>query len=134
MKALLAAVLLPLAAAAPVQAQEVTVTYDEFGQMSDEQKLDVFNEVSAENRALLVRTQAERWLALHRTRLSEEQVSVVEEAIAFTQPELYDDADREAEEAASEDLMARLMALLSREDMMHAFTRRGAYIPPAASE
>ena len=128
MKAL--AVTLLLAFAATASAQDITVTYDEFGPMADQDKIRVFNEVSPENRALLVRTQAERWLAANRDRLSEEQVEAVEGAIAFIRPELYDEANREAEQAEMQVVMQSVTAVLSDAEVMHAFTRRGAYIPP----
>ena len=133
MKRLLALAVCALALSASPDAQ-VTVSYDEYGPMDDQQKLTVFNEVSPENRALLVRTQAERWLAANRDRLSDEQVGAVEGAIAFIEPSRYDEEDAEADRAASEEVMGRVMAALSRDDIMQAFTRRGAYIPPTEGE
>lgn len=133
MKRLLAIATCAIALAASSRAQ-VTVSYDEFGPMDDQQKLAVFNEVSPENRAVLVRTQAERWLAAHHRRLSDEQVEAVEGAIAFIEPSRYDDEDREADQAAMQEAMARIMVVLSREDIGQAFTRRGAYLPPTGDE
>ena len=133
MKRLLAVAACALALSTSSDAQ-VTVSYDEYGPMEDQEKIAVFNEVSAENRALLVRTQAERWLAANRDRLSDEQVEAVEGAIAFIEPALYDEEDAEADQAASEEVMGRLTAVLPFEDMMQAFTRRGAYIPPSDDE
>ena len=133
MRRLLAIAFCALALSASSEAQ-VTVSYDEFGPMDDQQKIVVFNEVSQENRALLVRTQAERWLAAHRDRLSDEQVEAVERAIAFIEPSLYDSERTEAEQAASQEVMGRVMAVLSREEVRQAFTRHGAYIPPASDK
>ena len=133
MKRLVAIAICALALSASLGAQ-VTVSYDEFGPMDDPQKIAVFNEVSPENRAVLVRTQAERWLAANRHRLSGEQVGAVARAIAFIEPSRYDEDDVEADRTASEEVFARVMAVLPREEVGQAFTRRGAYIPPAGDE
>jgi hypothetical protein len=41
----------------------------------------IFTDISAENRALLIKTHIERWLAANRQRLNNEQITVVEDII-----------------------------------------------------
>jgi hypothetical protein len=59
--------------------EQLEVNYDQFFLKPVKERIKIFNEISAENRAFLVKTQAERWLAANRSRLTVEQVSIVEE-------------------------------------------------------
>lgn len=43
--------------------EQTSIGYDEFMPQPLKERLKIFNEVSAENRALLIKTHVERWLA-----------------------------------------------------------------------
>ncbi len=109
-----------------------TIDYDQFWPKSHQERLSIFNEVSAENRALLVKTHVERWLAANRLRLSREQVAVIEEIIGFISPELYEE-HRDFEKIARqvEALREKAEAILSPEDIIQVSSDRPDYIPAA---
>ena len=70
--------------------EQLEIKYDQFFLKPAKDRLEIFNEISAENRSFLVKTQAERWLAANRSRLTHEQVSVAEEIIQSISPEWYE--------------------------------------------
>ncbi|MEM9996727.1 MAG: hypothetical protein AAF809_03415 [Bacteroidota bacterium] len=109
------------------------VGYDEFAQLSMEERIQVFNEIDLENRAAIVREQAQRWLARNRARLSEEQVALYGEMLDFIEPAKYDGLSPEEERAAI-DLTESFLTLFSLEDYRDAFTNEAPYIPPIADE
>ena len=63
--------------------------YDDFMKLSVHQRHARFDTISAENKAMIVRTHSERWLRNNRGRLSASEVEVFEEIIAFISPDLY---------------------------------------------
>ncbi|MEM8556819.1 MAG: hypothetical protein AAGG50_03150 [Bacteroidota bacterium] len=109
------------------------VGYDEFAQLSMEERIRVFNEIDLENRAAIVREQAQRWLARNRARLSEEQVALYGEMLDFIEPAKYDGLSPEEERAAI-DLTESFLTLFSLEDYRDAFSNEAPYIPPIADE
>ena len=107
-----------------------TISYDQFMPKPLEERLRIFNEVSAENCALLIKTHVERWLAANRARLDLEQITVIEEAIRSISPEWYQ-AQRDEEKVMreAEALREKAEAVLSRADMIQVFTNRAEYVP-----
>ena len=100
----------------------MTLDYDSFRAKSWEERVTLFNSISAEEKAELVRTHISRWLQSHRDELTAEQVEILEENIASVIPELY-------VRPRDRDLFNRFMALekrtagvLSREQMRDALT------------
>jgi hypothetical protein len=91
-------------------------------------KIRTFNEISPENRAELVRTQVERWLKQNRSRLTPEQIKVVEDSLAVITPDLYRTPKREEDMAKIRELEARVRELFSREDAAQAFSNQGTCI------
>jgi hypothetical protein len=63
--------------------------YDSFRAKHWAERISLFNSISAEERAELVRTHLSRWLSLHRHELTSEQVAMLEENIAFISTDLY---------------------------------------------
>jgi hypothetical protein len=111
--------------------EQLEVNYDQFFLKSVKERRNIFNEISAQNRAFLVKTHAERWLAANDSRLTHKQVSVVEELIQSISPEWYktkhdfsDEIDPEAEV-----LIKKVEAVLSREDVAQLATNGAEYIP-----
>jgi hypothetical protein len=107
-----------------------TIDYEQFFLKPVKERIKILNEISAENRAFLFKTQAERWLSTNRSRLTHEQVAVVEELIQSISPKWYenklnfDDIEPEAEA-----LVKKIEATLSRQDVMELTTERAQYIP-----
>jgi hypothetical protein len=109
---------------------QTIIGYDQFMPEPLQERLRIFNEVSAENRAMLIRTHVERWLAANRHRLTDEQISVVEEVIGFILPESYRaERDTEKVEQEAEALRAKAEAVFSHEDVMQIMSNRADYVP-----
>lgn len=115
--------------------EQPAIGYDQFFFKPVKERIKILNEISAENRAFLFKTQAERWLSANRSRLTPEQVAVVEELIQSISPEWYkkkrnfDEIKPEAEV-----LVKKLESVLSREDVMEFSTERANYIPAVENE
>lgn len=110
--------------------EQPAIGYDQFMPQPFEERLRIFREVSAENRALLMKTHIERWLAANRPRLTDEQVAVVEEFISFISPELYR-AEPEEEKTIREveALKKKGEAVFSRDDLRQIVSERADYVP-----
>jgi hypothetical protein len=109
-------------------AQGTRVEYDEFCKLDLQAKNRLFNVITPENRADLIRTQIQRWLDKSRPRLTPAQIQVMEDNIAFIKADLYRLPRREADLAKAKELEQRTLALMSREDMTEALTVYGSCI------
>lgn len=111
--------------------EELEVSYDQFYLKPFDKRREIFNEISAENRAFLVKTQAERWLAANRSRLTAKQISVVEEMNRAISPEWYKMKTDFSEKVDPkvEALIKKVEAVLSHEDLLQLATNRADYIP-----
>ena len=89
----------------------------------------------AEDRALLMKTHVERWLAATRPRLTGEQIAVVEEMIHYITPEQYQ-AERDIEKIhqKAEALQRKAETVFSREDIRQIVSERADYVPPVKSQ
>lgn len=107
------------------------LTYDEFMVNSVGERIRLFNQVTAENRAHLVRAHLTRWLARHGARLTPEQHAVLQEALTVITPAWYRRSRRRTEHlAAIRALEEKMARVLSREDMGQALTVHADYIGP----
>lgn len=115
--------------------EQPTVSYDDFFLKPDKERLEIFNEITAENRALIVKTQSERWLAANRSRLNNEQIVAVEAMIHAISPDWYK-TDRNFEEINPEveAMVKKVEAVLSPDDVKQLATRRAEYIPVVEDE
>jgi hypothetical protein len=113
-----------------VHAAQSTVDYDTFMQQDVQGRLRTFNAITPENRAVLVRTQVERWLAANQDRLTSDQTAAMRDFIAFVQPDAYRPETRDAYLPRAKELEQRAAALFTREDLRQALTIQGSYIPP----
>jgi len=116
--------------------EQIEVNYDQFFLTPVKERRGIFTEISAENRAFLVKTHAERWLAANRSRLTDEQVSVVEELIQSISPEWYKTRHDFSEEIDPEVevLIKKVEAVLPREDVRQLATNGAEYIPVVEDE
>ena len=100
-----------------------SMPYDEFFALTDrDDRVRVFNEITAENKATLVRTHLERWLNRNRARLSAEQVAMMEEFHRIVTPELYGLPKKAEVQAKVSDLAERTRKLFSPTDVAQALT------------
>ena len=106
-----------------------TADYDTFFKLDVQGRIRLFNQISAENRAALVKEQIERWTEANRSTLSSAQLDVLKAAAAFATPDKYRLPKSEQTEKESKDLEQRARALFSPEQGAQAFTIRGDYIP-----
>ena len=84
-------------------------SYDVFIGLPEAERAEAFNTQTPAGKACLKRTHATRWLAENRGSLSARQIQVVEKAIGFLTPEIYqapDDPEIRAREAALKDELA----------------------------
>ena len=71
------------------------IDYHTFRKQGWEERLTIFNALSAEEKADLVRTHISLWLQAHREELTAAQIEVVQANIRFVTPELYTHPKRE---------------------------------------
>ncbi len=115
--------------------EQPMISYDQFMPQPRERRIQTFNEISAENRALLIQTHIKRWLAANRSRLNSEQVAVVEESIRFISAENYREGrDMEKIHREAEALREKAEAVLSREDVVQILSDRPDYVPPIEAQ
>ena len=100
----------------------MAVNYDSFRTKPWAERLTLFNAISAEERAELVRTHIRRWLEANRHELNPAQIEMMEEFIAYAQAELY--ALPMSDESRNEmrALEARTASLFSRDQIREALT------------
>ena len=98
------------------------IDYDSFRAKSWAERISIFNAISAEERADLVRTHLSQWLSLHRDELTDEQIEIVEEDIAFISTDLYTFPRDEDLVSRFMDLVKRTAMLLSRDQLRDALT------------
>ncbi|HEX8073235.1 MAG TPA: hypothetical protein VF546_25035 [Pyrinomonadaceae bacterium] len=112
-----------------------TIGYDQLFLKPLRERISIFNQISAENRALLIKTHAERWLAANRSRFTPAQLAIVEECIRSISPEWYK-TERVSEQTEQEvaALRRKAEAVLSPEDVLQLMSIRAEYVPAAAGE
>jgi hypothetical protein len=112
--------------------EQSAIGYDEWMPQPLDERRRIFTDISAENRALLIKTHIERWLAANRQRLNNEQITVVEDIIIpFITTERYRvERDTEKVEQEVDALQRKAEEFFSREDLMQMVSPRADYVPP----
>ena len=88
-----------LSAVAPAQSAEAQPpSHEAFMALDDAARRQAFTNVSADTKAMLIRTNASQWLEKHRERLSPSQRQLVEKFIELVAPDLWRDEDGAKEE------------------------------------
>jgi len=83
---------LAVATAVGLQARQSlanAAAYDDFMRLPVQQRREQFSKMPAENKAFIVRTHAERWVAANRARLGSAELRALQEATAFVTPKIY---------------------------------------------
>lgn len=101
--------------------QSLNPTYEEFIALDSGTRLERLGRMSPEAISALKRTHAERWFAAHGSRLSDAQVSVFNEALAFITVELYARPPDEVSRKREEELTWKLTCVLGVENTRQAF-------------
>jgi hypothetical protein len=101
--------------------QQAGLTYEQFIQLSVEQRRDRFAALSADNQAALKQTHAQRWLEGNRGSLTQSQIELVIEAILFLSADRYRNP-RDGERKHEDELQRRLTCELGRARVTAAFT------------
>ncbi len=114
----------------PVPTQEDV--YARFMSLSLEQRHERFRVLSPEHKALIVRTHAEGWLSENRTRLTDSELKVFEEIIAFITPERYRPRANAAATREEQALTTKMICRVDPDDVMRAFSVLRP--PPPASQ
>ena len=97
------------------------LTYDQFMKIESTERRATFPRLTAENKAELKRTHAQRWLAANRRDLSQRQIAAVDEAIAFVTPKLYSGAGDGDTLELERAIKNKLVCALGREKAAEAF-------------
>ena len=119
---------------ATVSAQDV-VTYDDYAQMVREEQIRVFNEITPENRAEIMKVQVERFLEANRERLNTDQISALETLSEKIQPSMYNTAlNAEARDQQAGQFVSDLRAVFSINDIAQCCGPGAPYIPPVKKE
>ena len=100
----------------------MAIEYDEFRRTTWEERIAIFNALSSEAKAELVRSQIAGWLERHRGELSRPQIEILEEAARMPVPELYESPKPDPLVARMKDLERRARALLTAEQCVEALT------------
>ncbi len=77
------------AAPRPQSTNVSSVSFDDFMRLDSQNRRERFSQLDATNKAMLVRTHAERWLAKNRGRLGASEQAFIEEAITLATPEAF---------------------------------------------
>jgi hypothetical protein len=94
------------------------VTYEAFCKLDQETRRRAFNEVTAENRADLVRTHIERWQDANRDRLTPQQLALLKELLALITPDTYrGGAGTEEARLKAREIQTRQALIFTLEDM-----------------
>jgi hypothetical protein len=106
------------------------VDYDTYAQSDRRTQIGLFNAITPENCAEIVRTQAQRWLALNRPSLTAKQIEAAESVVSMITPDLYRSGLTEAQRAANiEPALKRLEELFTREQVWRFVGAGAPYIP-----
>jgi hypothetical protein len=103
--------------------------YDTLMKLELRGRLRAFESASARNKAQLMSTHIERWIAKNRARLTTQQLAVMQDNLAFVTPDTYEGRDVPAAQARARALEQRTAALFSRDEMTQAISLYGDYLP-----
>jgi hypothetical protein len=78
-----------LASPRPQSTHVSSIGFDDFMRLDPQNRRERFNQLDPTNKAMLVRTHAERWLAKNRDRLGASEQACIEEAITLATPEVF---------------------------------------------
>jgi hypothetical protein len=95
-------------------------------------RIRIFNELTPDEKAELLRVHRRRWLAANQHRLSQHQVAAIAEDIAFVSAALYARPRDASLEAQAKQLEQRAISLFERHDL-YDLTLHGHRVPDDAT-
>ena len=139
-RAISLAVVAAFAAVSVLDAQPTTAvpkvdeaTYKAFFTAGHDERIRVFNELSPEQKASLMRTHLVRWIAANESTLTQEQGDVLAEALALITPEVYQRPQSPQMQARVKDIGQRAETALGEARALQAFRIQAAYVPEVKS-
>ena len=117
--------------AVDLRAQVISVPYDTFMRLDDNERLQKFQELTPANRAAVVQEHVIRWRHVYADRLTPEQDQLLADIAQFIRPEFYD-GSRHSDEfiAAFSAIERRISKAFTTDEARNAFTIHGPYLPP----
>ena len=94
--------------------------YDDFIKLSGEERRARFETISAENKAMIMRTHVELWLRRNRGRLTGSEIAVFHEMIAFITPDIYRTRPDGTVDKREDALRATMRCRVSPDDVREA--------------
>jgi hypothetical protein len=94
--------------------------YDDFMKLSGEERRARFGTISAENKAMIMRTHVELWLRGNRGRLTASEIAVFQEMIAVITPDLYRTRSDSTVDTREGGLRATMRCRVSPDDVREA--------------
>jgi hypothetical protein len=112
----------PAATEAPQVSPQVTASwsdYDDFMKLSAQQRRMRFSAISTENREIIIQTHVRRWFEDNRGRLSDNEVAVFEEIVAFISSDHFRKPDGTFDKR-SDTLLKKMRCRVAPEDVRAA--------------
>jgi hypothetical protein len=103
-------------------ARQSGLAYEEFIQLSVDQRRERLASLPAENQAALKRTHAQRWLEANRASLTQAQIELVLEGISFLSADRYRTPQDGEARKHEDEVQRRLTCALGRARVTAAFT------------
>ncbi len=97
------------------------ISYDDFMKLSPDARRPRFASLNPENKSLIVRTNAERWLARNRARLTKTEIAVFQEMIKAVTPDRYAKRHQAGIDKAEQALRDTMRCRVSPADVREAF-------------
>lgn len=111
-------------------ADSTSVSYDDFMlKHTPDERIRLFNEISAANRADLMRTHLKRTLELRRGELTREQVQFIERAIPALTPEVYSVEGKADRAEWTKSLRQEAEAAFGPDEAKQVLTLTGDHVP-----
>ena len=100
----------------------MNLDYESFRKMPWNKRVQLFNSISNEEKAELVRTHIRYWLDSRRDALTHHQIKTLEDSIELVTPHLYDEDTRAENQIRIKEFEQRASAVFTREQIRDAFT------------
>lgn len=124
-----------LAAPRPQSTTNVSsISFDDFMRLDAQNRRERFSQLDATDKAMLVRTHAERWLAKNRGRLGASEQAFIEEAITLVTPEIFNPPVDPKTAHRQDELTDRYRCRVNPADVSAAFDVLGIRGKPAKNQ
>jgi hypothetical protein len=115
------------------QTSAAPASYESFMQLDRQARSERFGVMRPGCKSMIMRTHAKVWLEENRVRLSDRQVTLIQEAIEFLSPELYRNPSDPKFDRKSAELERAFRCALPRSDVMELFGAARSFPMPRSS-